>query len=345
MTVGEEGQLATKTGRHGEWSTVFGGQQLTAGVHYMEVEVKGYMSVLFVGIARPGLDTADGKDYAVKECMDAWFMLAGYGHLFGNGKYQDDEAGGFEAGDRIGLLLDLDNHSLLFFKNGEKHGPGFGAGSVTGPVVLAMQMYFEGDSGRVVAGAVRPSGYEGLEAVLGAAGKEELLRTLPRTSAFRNSVFGTNAVLKEGEMKKKVSGIFGATWKKRYFAVNSHYLKYYDNAEASKDITDTKVRGTIDLAKCKDIGSKGEEVSVTIEGGEVQMMKASNAKDAEEWASVMKAAAAADFTDDSGTAAPPANTPAGFKEPAAAETVRARTMFVACAGAVVVVCALHLHCC
>ena len=75
-------------------------------------------------------------------------------------------------------------------------------------------------------------------------------------------------------------------------------------------------------------------------------MKASNAKDAEEWASAMKAAA--DFTDDSGTAAPPAETPA------AAETVRARTVFVACDGAVVVVCALHLltaatllliHCC
>jgi hypothetical protein len=102
-------------------------------------------------------------------------------------------------------------------------------------------------------------------------------------TGFRNSVFGFNAVLKKGEMEKEVSGIFGARWKKRYFVVNSHYLKYYNNAEASKDITDTKAKGTIDLAKCKDFGSKGEEVSVTIEGGGVQIMKASNAKDAEEW--------------------------------------------------------------
>ena len=86
-------------------------------------------------------------------------MEASQESLFGNGKKHDDEAGGFKAGDRIGLLLDLDNHSLLLFKNGEKHGPGYGAGSVTGPVVLAMQMYMEGQSGRVVAGAVRPSGY------------------------------------------------------------------------------------------------------------------------------------------------------------------------------------------
>jgi hypothetical protein len=174
VTVGEEGQLATKTGGDG-WTTVFGGQQLTAGVHYMEVEVEGNMDCLFVGIARSGLDTADGKDYAKEECMDAWFMEAGDGSLWGNGKEGDDEAGGFKAADRIDLLLDLDNHSLLFFKNGEKHGPGYGAGSVAGPVVLAMQMYLEGQSGRVVAGAVRPSGYEGPEAVLGAAGKEEQL--------------------------------------------------------------------------------------------------------------------------------------------------------------------------
>ena len=158
VTVGEEGQLATKTGGNGD-STVFGGQQLTAGVHYMEVEVGGNMTNLYVGIARPGLDTADRKKYVEKECMDAWFMHADNGALFGNGKHRDDYAGGFKAGDRIGLLLDLDNHSLLFFKNGEKHGPGYGAGSVMGPVVMAMQMNNKGQSGRVVAGAVRPSGY------------------------------------------------------------------------------------------------------------------------------------------------------------------------------------------
>jgi hypothetical protein len=181
VTVGEEGQLATKTGKKG-WSTVFGGQQLTAGVYYMEVEVEGNMDDLLVGIARPGLDTADEKQYYAKDCVDAWFMNANAGTLCGNGKYGDDKAGRFKAGDRIGLLLDLDNHSLLFFKNGEKHGPGYGAsskwlqqvaGSVTGPVVLAMHMYWEGSSGRVVAGAVRPSGYQWPEAVSGAAGKEE----------------------------------------------------------------------------------------------------------------------------------------------------------------------------
>jgi hypothetical protein len=58
------------------------------------------------------------------------------------------------------VLLDLDAGSVLFFKNGAKHGPGWAAGSVTGPVVLAVQMYYTGQSAEVVTDAVRSSGYE-----------------------------------------------------------------------------------------------------------------------------------------------------------------------------------------
>ena len=45
-------------------------------------------------------------------------------------------------GDRMGILLDLDDGSLRFFKNGVEHGPGYPAGSVTGPVAPAVQMYY-----------------------------------------------------------------------------------------------------------------------------------------------------------------------------------------------------------
>jgi hypothetical protein len=201
VSVGREGQLAIKWGEN-EYSTVFGGpvstealalqgvfggtyqEQLTTGVHYVEVELRGRMMSLFVGIARPGLDTAERKSRAYKECMDVWFMQAYSGGLCGSGKGYDDKAGGFKAGDRVGMLVDLDRGSLLFFKNGEQHGPGYGAGSVTGPVVLALQMRYEGQSGRVVADAVMPSGFyeglgrvvsvAGLEALLSAAGKEEV---------------------------------------------------------------------------------------------------------------------------------------------------------------------------
>ena len=80
-----------------------------------------------------------------REHTTAWLMWAG-GSLFGNGKnYDDDGAGRFDRGDRMGVLLDLDDGSLRFFKNGVQHGPGYAAGSVTGPVALAAQMFWADD--------------------------------------------------------------------------------------------------------------------------------------------------------------------------------------------------------
>ena len=68
----------------------------------------------------------------------------------------NDRAGHFEQGDRVGVLLDLDDGSLRFFKNGVQHGSGYAAGSVTGPVVAAVQMYGHNDSVRLLPNAQQP---------------------------------------------------------------------------------------------------------------------------------------------------------------------------------------------
>jgi hypothetical protein len=44
-------------------------------------------------------------------------MSAYSGTIWGNGKCIVDGAGGYKQGDRVGVLLDLDNGSLRFFKN------------------------------------------------------------------------------------------------------------------------------------------------------------------------------------------------------------------------------------
>jgi hypothetical protein len=62
------------------------------------------------------------------------------GALWGNGKKDGDYAGGFEQGDRVGVLLGLGDGSVRFFKNGAQHGPGCVADNMTGPVVAAVQM-------------------------------------------------------------------------------------------------------------------------------------------------------------------------------------------------------------
>jgi hypothetical protein len=108
-----------------------------------------------VGVAKPSLDVSKSH-YSGN---DAYCLHMNGGTLYGNGKSGSDGAGAFAQGDRVGVLVNLDDGSLLFFKNGQKHGPGYGAGSVKGPVVLMAEMHAAGTSIKLLTGAARPAGY------------------------------------------------------------------------------------------------------------------------------------------------------------------------------------------
>jgi hypothetical protein len=140
-----------------EWSLTTTETDITEGKHYWEVELlsKRVMNI-FIGISRPNLDP-EGY-YMESEGTDGWFMDAIVGSLCGNGKQGYDEAGQYKQGDRVGVLLDLDNGSLRFFKNGVEHGPGYAAGSVAGSVVAAVQMYTKDTSVRLLPNAEAPAG-------------------------------------------------------------------------------------------------------------------------------------------------------------------------------------------
>jgi hypothetical protein len=111
---------------------------------------------IFVGISRPNLKLA--RSYYTWEGTNGWLMYAYSGGLYGNGKQGDDKAGNYKQGDRVGVLLDLDNGSLRFFKNGVQHGPGYPAGSVTGPVLATVQMHSKDESVRLLLNAEAPAG-------------------------------------------------------------------------------------------------------------------------------------------------------------------------------------------
>jgi hypothetical protein len=146
--------------RKSKMSLTTTGIELTAGKHYWEVELLSEDiggSYIFIGISRPNLNPAG--IYIGRNCTDGWFMYASSGLLCGNGKYHDDAAGAYNQRDRVGVLLDLDNGSLLFFKNGVQHGPGYAAGSVTGAVVAAVQIYCKDDSVRLLPNAEAPAGF------------------------------------------------------------------------------------------------------------------------------------------------------------------------------------------
>jgi hypothetical protein len=136
VTLSEGGAVATNYGRVD--SLVTSGVELTVGKHYWEVVVLESYDDVLVGVTRPDLGPDD--DYALQDSTDGWFMYKGNGALYGNGKYDNDAAGHIDMGDRLGVLLDLDEGSLRFFKNDVQHGPGYPAGSVTGPVVSALQL-------------------------------------------------------------------------------------------------------------------------------------------------------------------------------------------------------------
>jgi hypothetical protein len=125
--------------------------ELTVGKHYWEVEIlDDSEGPVFVGVARPNLEPND--DYAHPDSTDGWFIRT-YGgtpaarlessvnvgrNIYGN--EGGDGAGTIDVGDRVGLLLDLNEGSLRFFVNDMQRGPGYPAGSVTGPVVCAVQL-------------------------------------------------------------------------------------------------------------------------------------------------------------------------------------------------------------
>ena len=155
VSVSEEGKLATHTAI--DWSLTHTGEELTEGRHYWEVEVVEQAAGTYVGVCRPDADPR--ADHGGREDTTAWLMGTANGSLCGNGEYNSDAAGGFNQGDRMGILLDLDDGSLRFFKNGVEHGPGYPAGSVTGPVARAAQMYFAGHVARLLPNAAWPAGH------------------------------------------------------------------------------------------------------------------------------------------------------------------------------------------
>jgi hypothetical protein len=130
---------------------VTSGIELTKGKHYWEVELLSNLPTpsICVGVCRPELNPVG----ICTGSKNSWFIDTETGGTYDVGGYDTDfEPGSYDQGDRVGLLLDLDDGSLRFFKNGAPHGPGFPAGTVTGPLAHAVQMTYEGESVRLKPG-------------------------------------------------------------------------------------------------------------------------------------------------------------------------------------------------
>ena len=102
---------------------------------------------MFCGVARDGV-ACDG-DYCNRENTEAWYMNSYKGALWGNGKYNDDEAGGIKEGQVLTMQVDLDAGTLKFWLDGKPHGSGWTSG-VTGRLRWATSMFGKGNSVQIV---------------------------------------------------------------------------------------------------------------------------------------------------------------------------------------------------
>jgi hypothetical protein len=154
IALSEDGLVATVS--NGGWRLVTGGEPMTEGRHYWEVELTKWTGFnCMLGAVCPGLD----HDKQHFHTNDAYFIDPGarVSSLFGNGKEGDDHQGKFATGDRVGVLLDLDAGWLRFYCNDKRCGPGYTEG-VTGPLVRAAQVVNTGDALTVLPAAVAPKG-------------------------------------------------------------------------------------------------------------------------------------------------------------------------------------------
>jgi hypothetical protein len=129
---------------------IMAAMQNPAVMEALDAAQNGDMSML-QECFRESLRQAKTKDPVVAKALD---KLQGA---------MNGEPGSYEQGDRVGVLLDLDNGSLLFFKNGVQHGTGYPAGSVTGPVMVAARMSEKGHSVRLHSGVGFPAGMHRLQ--------------------------------------------------------------------------------------------------------------------------------------------------------------------------------------
>ena len=131
---------------------------------YFEVELtqdsEDESMYFYVGMFRPGLDHSSSSRPRPGDC---WALSGKTGGRYKCNGLTDDRQGKLKVGDRVGVLVDLEEKegrhggSIQFFVNGLKFGSGFESG-VTGPLVPGVRVHHTGQTVTLLLDAQRPAG-------------------------------------------------------------------------------------------------------------------------------------------------------------------------------------------
>ena len=146
FTLSEGGAVATKTG-YGTWRAAASNVAMRSDRHFAQFTVveSGNMSMFF-GVIRAGWDVG-GDEWASDEDGHS-FCGTAYGRRYPGNHTWEGMQTAKEQGDRIGMLLDLDQGSMTVWKNGELLGV-MQAEGLSGPLCWAVSSAYAGSSARI----------------------------------------------------------------------------------------------------------------------------------------------------------------------------------------------------
>ena len=152
ITLSEGGSRATKDVLDNTFRSTASNAVMRAGRHYAQITVASDY-IMFFGAIRPGWDVEGGQDaYTVDgHC----FYDTSNGFFFPAPHDWEGRQPAREEGDRIGMLLDLDQGSMTVYKNDVRLG--VMATGLSGEYCWAVTLCEDGDSARIEAAAAPAS--------------------------------------------------------------------------------------------------------------------------------------------------------------------------------------------
>ena len=145
FTLSEGGAVATLMGAWGGWRAAAGKVVMRSGRHFASFTVVSGVCMLF-GVIRPGWDVEAGANAHTVDGHCFYRTLDGARNP-GNQDWEGTQ-GAQDQGDRIGMLLALDQGSMTVWKNDARLGVAQ-AERLSGEYCWAVLVYDEGNSARI----------------------------------------------------------------------------------------------------------------------------------------------------------------------------------------------------